>query len=299
MVTDDRFADCAPLARLLLYGMLGLADRAGRLEDRPRRIAAEALPYDRVDVDPLLDELAANGLIDRYEATGQRVIQIRDFLTHQTPHHREPDSKLPAKTESPGSATARPRRARGKAQAQPKPCPPYPVLDPVPDPVLDPVLSPSSSAFEQFWNAYPKKVGRGAAERKFASINPDEDLLATMLDAIDAQSRSRQWREEDGRYIPHPSTWLNQRRWEDEQPDHVTAPARVDWYADCQHQPKCATAAAHDLMLAIDEDRREKRLPSTSRGSSDLEQTARAFHASAAAFDARDEASACPAVKGA
>jgi hypothetical protein len=40
-----------------------------------------------------------------------------------------------------------------------------------------------------------------------------------MIDAVGRQRASRQWREDGGRYIPHPATWLNQGRWEDEGDD--------------------------------------------------------------------------------
>jgi hypothetical protein len=37
-----------------------------------------------------------------------------------------------------------------------------------------------------------------------------------MVKAIEVQKKSEQWQRDNGQYIPHPSTWLNQRRWEDE-----------------------------------------------------------------------------------
>ena len=66
--------------------------------------------------------------------------------------------------------------------------------------------------FADFWKAYPKKQGIGAAEKAWKKIKPSEQLLGAMLFAISKQKRSRQWREG---YIPNPATWLNQRRWED------------------------------------------------------------------------------------
>ncbi|MCI1966323.1 MAG: replication protein [Oscillospiraceae bacterium] len=72
------------------------------------------------------------------------------------------------------------------------------------------------SRFNEFWQAYPKKVGKGAAERSFKKYKPDDSLLSVMLGALECQRRSIQWQREGGQYIPNPSTWLNQRRWEDE-----------------------------------------------------------------------------------
>jgi hypothetical protein len=70
--------------------------------------------------------------------------------------------------------------------------------------------------FDMFWKAYPKKVGKGAAEKSFKKYKPDDSLLALMLEALGVQKQSDQWKRDDGQYIPNPSTWLNQKRWEDE-----------------------------------------------------------------------------------
>lgn len=74
----------------------------------------------------------------------------------------------------------------------------------------------TAERFDAFWNAYPKKIGKGAAERAFKKIKPSGDLLQKMLDAVEQQRQSDQWRRDNGQYIPNPATWLNQTRWEDE-----------------------------------------------------------------------------------
>ena len=76
------------------------------------------------------------------------------------------------------------------------------------------------SRFLEFWKVYPKKVGKGAAERSFKKYKPDDVLLAVMLKAIETQKKSRQWQRDSGQYIPNPATWLNQKRWEDETTDN-------------------------------------------------------------------------------
>ena len=78
--------------------------------------------------------------------------------------------------------------------------------------------SPSSpSSFEAFWQAYPKKVGKGAARKAWSRIRPGQDLVAVMLQAIEKQKRGDQWGESHGQFIPHPATWLNEERWRDEE----------------------------------------------------------------------------------
>jgi hypothetical protein len=80
------------------------------------------------------------------------------------------------------------------------------------------------NGFDSFWQAYPKRVGKGAARRSWAKLRPDLELQAIILAAVAAQRTSDQWCKEDGRYIPNPATWLNQERWADE----VAAPPGRD-----------------------------------------------------------------------
>lgn len=79
-----------------------------------------------------------------------------------------------------------------------------------------PKPSPLERRFAAFWAVYPKKVGKGAAEKSFAKYKPDDELTATMIQAVQAARRSEQWQKDGGQYIPNPATWLNQKRWEDE-----------------------------------------------------------------------------------
>lgn len=86
----------------------------------------------------------------------------------------------------------------------------------------------NDTSFSTFWNAYPRKAGKGAAQKAFAKVRAPLDIL---LSALEAQKRSDQWNRDGGQYIPYPATWLNQRRWEDEppaQPEKEAEPAE-DW----------------------------------------------------------------------
>ena len=80
---------------------------------------------------------------------------------------------------------------------------------------------PISPLFDRFWAEYPKKQGKQDAIKAFAKLNPDEGLLERMISAIRVWRDSAQWRENGGQYIPHPATWLNGKRWEDEAPKVV------------------------------------------------------------------------------
>lgn len=69
------------------------------------------------------------------------------------------------------------------------------------------------TSFDLFWEAYPRKVGKQAAAKAFAKVKVPVDKL---IAAVEAQKRSKDWQKDGGQYIPHPTTWLNQGRWEDE-----------------------------------------------------------------------------------
>ena len=72
--------------------------------------------------------------------------------------------------------------------------------------------------FDEFWTAYPKKVGKKAAQAAFEKLKPSTELLEKMLSTLEWQAKSEQWQHNSGQYIPNPATWLNQGRWDD-QPD--------------------------------------------------------------------------------
>ena len=92
---NEELAECSPYARLLFPGLWMMADREGRLEDRPKRIKGEIFPYDNIDVEPLLNELVTHGFIIRYETDGKHCIQILTFKEHQRVHSNEAVSVLP------------------------------------------------------------------------------------------------------------------------------------------------------------------------------------------------------------
>lgn len=72
--------------------------------------------------------------------------------------------------------------------------------------------------FDQFWKAYPRKEKKAEALKSFKKISPDQELLDRMISDVQARSHTEDWTKDEGKWIPHPTTYLNQRRWEDETP---------------------------------------------------------------------------------
>ena len=77
-----------------------------------------------------------------------------------------------------------------------------------------PTASETDRLFDKFWSVYPRHEGKQNAVKAFAKLKVDDTLLETMISAILKQKQSAQWQE--ARFIPHPATWLNGHRWEDE-----------------------------------------------------------------------------------
>lgn len=89
-----------PLYSLLFEGLWVLADREGRIEDRPLRIQGEVFPYrPGLDMEGMLNWLQDNGFIRRYAAKGKKCILVLEFVKHQNPHKNESASDLPAPEE--------------------------------------------------------------------------------------------------------------------------------------------------------------------------------------------------------
>ena len=73
--------------------------------------------------------------------------------------------------------------------------------------------------FVLFWNNYPKKVGKGKAEAAWKKHTPNiDDVLKT----LDWQKQSKEWFKENGAFIPHPTTYINGKRWLDEPTEENT-----------------------------------------------------------------------------
>lgn len=99
---NEELSELSAMHRLLFAGLWLMADKSGRLEDRPRRIKGELFPYENADVEPMLADLAAGGFLFRYVVKEIPIIQIVNFAKHQRPHKSEPVSQLPECVDSQG-----------------------------------------------------------------------------------------------------------------------------------------------------------------------------------------------------
>jgi hypothetical protein len=214
-------ADAGPIAQLLFAGLWCLADREGRLEDKPRLIKAELFPYYDCDVNGELTVLERLKVVRRYQGCGVAVVEVLNFKKHQAPHNTEKASVLPAfSCDAPLQATPAvvngyltvnsPSNNDGKTPDSL-----------IPDSLIPDSLIPDSAPtspvvdFDSFWKLYPRKTAKAEAQKAWAKLNPDHSLVTEIAAGLADHIDCADWVKDDGNFIPHGSTWLNQRRWED------------------------------------------------------------------------------------
>ena len=112
---DEELAKCTMGSRLLFIGLWTIADKEGRIEDKPRTIRARIMPFDdKIDVDDMLWELSELGFIQRYDVDGRAFIQITNFAKHQRVHPKEPKSEIP--TNKSKTTKCREKKLQGKTK---------------------------------------------------------------------------------------------------------------------------------------------------------------------------------------
>ena len=72
-------------------------------------------------------------------------------------------------------------------------------------------------SFDVFWKAYPKKKAKESARKAWLKLKPSESLVNEIIQAVERSAKSVDWQKENGKYIPLPATYLNGKRWEDEE----------------------------------------------------------------------------------
>lgn len=82
--------------------------------------------------------------------------------------------------------------------------------------------------FDEFWNTYPKKVGKQYALKAWKKLKPTAELHESIMQAVNVQKHSEQWRRDNGRYIPNPATWLNGGYWENGEEVSINAENQRD-----------------------------------------------------------------------
>lgn len=91
--------------------------------------------------------------------------------------------------------------------------------------------------FEKFWSLYPKKVNKFKTEEWFKKNNPSNMLLELILNQLNLYKESEEWKKDNGKYIPYPTTWLNQKRWEDDIKNLSYKKYSEEWWKQLGSEP--------------------------------------------------------------
>lgn len=213
--TSKNLAELSHGAERLFWRMTTYADDYGRMPADADIVRAACFPrlLERVsvkDVDKWLDEMRRVKLISCYnDSVGHHILFFLTWRAHQRTRAKH------SKYDSPSSASICQHMTAYVAFRSED----TEVLPKTPNTTVtteDTVLRAregSVSAFEQFWNVYPKKIGKGAARKAWEHKHPQ---LEVVLAAVTAQIGFPEWQRDRGRFIPHPATWLNQERWCDQ-----------------------------------------------------------------------------------
>jgi DNA-binding transcriptional ArsR family regulator len=104
--------------------------------------------------------------------------------------------------------------------------------------------------FDRFYKLYPRKQKRRAAESAWKTLAPDADLQQQILAALAKQATSIDWLKSGGQFIPHPASWLNGKRWEDELSPGITAPSKHTGFDQIDYEEGLVLGADGQYRIA-------------------------------------------------
>ncbi|RFD18726.1 hypothetical protein DY926_15225 [Komagataeibacter melaceti] len=252
--TDEGFATLSMAARVLLIGIWNHADDGGGFEWKPLTLKMRIFPADAVDVSALLDELAGADAITRYEHDGRSYGAVRNFGKWQKPKKPSRFCPMPEQVRKYAHTThiktddeAKVSSEQDKVETEDK-VPSVPPKDatgsePVPNQSgksisegrkggreegnISPSLrsgsssspsaeakGPRSAEFDEFWEAYPRKVDKGAAMKahtKARTKTPQAEIMLGLARHVAV------WPERKSDFgfdlVPYPASWLNAMGW--------------------------------------------------------------------------------------
>ena len=210
--TSEQFINLSIEGRLLFIGMISMADDEGRLKGNPLILKANLYPADNHSIDKIRkwrDEVINQLLTSLYVVDGQEYLWLPTFKKYQYMTKRFP-SKLPEFSYETGQVNN--ELLTGTQHS-------YEVgigIEVGNEVEVGTGRKSGKELFELFWGEYPRKTGKGKARESFLKIKPSLELTDKIITAVQNQKKSQQWLREKGQFIPHPATWLNQERWDDE-----------------------------------------------------------------------------------
>ncbi|MBR5289350.1 MAG: transcriptional regulator [Clostridia bacterium] len=211
--TSDEVDKLSAFQETVFYRLIVNCDDYGRMDARPKILASKLFPLKDIRANQMEDALRALSsaeLVILYEVDGKPFLQMRTWDRHQ--QIRAKKSKYPA----PDDGIITHDINCKQMLADDSKCPRNPIQSNTNTNPNTNTNAQKRERFDRFWKAYPCKIAKVKAQAAFSKIDPDDELLEVMIRAVEAQKQTEQWLRDGGQYIPYPTTWLNQRRWEDE-----------------------------------------------------------------------------------
>ena len=196
--------------RLWTY-LLTYVDDYGRGSADPELLKGFVFPRRKgvteATIEKSLQELANIGSILLYDVDGESYFCFPNWADHQRIQTKK--SKFPAPSDG---TLKKVTVSHGESPSESNPIQSESNPNTNPNPNPNP-RETRGAAFEKFWAAYPRKEGKQKARAAFDKVTVP---LETLLAAIEIQKQSAQWTKDNGQFIPHPTTWLKGKRWEDQ-----------------------------------------------------------------------------------
>lgn len=214
--TSDTVDKLKWFEEVFYYRLIVNCDDYGRFDARAPVLKSRLFPLkDNItlkNVQDALDKLATVGLVTLYTYDSRPYLQLPTWAKFQNirtkkSKYPEPENNLHSSENicmqmnaDASKCSRNPIRIQSESESNPPKAP----------------QGADADGFGQFWAAYPRKTGKSVCRNWWQKHQPGSDTLAAMLQSIDYLRGCEQWQRDGGKYIPMPSTWLNQRRWEDE-----------------------------------------------------------------------------------
>lgn len=230
--TDEKLVELEAIDRLLFIGIWNFADDEGYVPFSPKRIKMQVFPGDSLDISRGLQNLISARLLSLYDSEAGKVLRVTNWAKHQKVSNptaskyssmdlyevgqepRNDAESAPETTVTVQSSTevSRGLNTEGERGREVKK-----------------TSSTPSKEFEEFWKSYPRKVGKGAAIKAHAKAlkTAGHEQIQSGVESLRISVAGK-----DPKFTPHPSTWLNEMRWEDEAPEQVhgsVVPAQYGW----------------------------------------------------------------------
>ena len=202
------------------YKIIVNCDDYGRYDARPAILKSYCYPLrERLTLKAIQDallKLARVGCVKLYEVDGKPYLHIPTWEVYQ--QVRAKRSKFPEPDTNDNHMTAHDSNgyhmishditcSRNPIQSNPNPN--QSESNPNPNPIQ------IYGGFDEFWQAYPKKVKKPDAEKAWKQVEGCKHV-AEIIAAVQESKKSASWGKDGGQYIPYPASWLRGRRWEDE-----------------------------------------------------------------------------------